>query len=275
MFNLEDFKDNLILEKVEKLNKHLSKNKNEKISKIIRKLENLLDDQKYTVPITYILSILAENKIDLITERLIQKIEVFLHSEEVKLKINSIIIIGFAMLANSKYIEKYSQKFVKLLKDKSVDIRNNVHYFLQELIKKHPILVNSDLEIILESLLTENKRDNIISLLNFLDSCEDLEFDQLYNFRNISKTLIASFEDKKSSKIYIRLIELIKKFFPLLNEIELETQESKSLKKLLENHFLMKKHNFTAISKNKDLNLKGYLKEFGKSNLKEKKSISI
>ena len=80
MFNLEDFKDNLILEKVEKLNKHLSKNKNEKISKIIRELENLLDDQKYTVPITYILSILAENKIDLITERLIQKIDVFLHS---------------------------------------------------------------------------------------------------------------------------------------------------------------------------------------------------
>jgi len=271
MFNLEDFKDNLILEKVEKLNKHLSKNKIEKISKIIRELENILDDQKYTVPSTYILSILAENKRDLITETLIQKIEVFLHSEDPKLKINSIIIIGFAMLANSKYIDNYSQEFVKFLKDKSEDVRNNVHYFLQELIKKHPNLLNSEIDIILESLLTENKMENIISLLNFLDSCEDLEFDQLYNFRNISKTLIASFEDKKSSKIYIRLIELLKKFFPLLNETDLETQKSKSIINLLENHFLMKKHNFTAINKNSDLNLKGYLKEFGKSNLKDKK----
>ncbi|NVM35469.1 MAG: hypothetical protein HWN81_07725 [Candidatus Lokiarchaeota archaeon] len=271
MFNLEDFKDSLILEKVDKLNNHLSKNKIEKISKIIRELENLLDEQKCTVPITYILSILAENKIDLITERLIQKIEVFLHSEDVKLRINSIIIIGFAMLANSKYIEKYSQKFVKFLKDKSEDTRNNAHYFLQELIKKHPILVNSDLEIILESLLTEKKKDNIISLLNFLESFEDLEFDLLYDFRNIAKSLIASFEDKKSSKIYIKLVELLKKNFPLLSEIDLETQESKSIIKLLENQFLMKKHNFSLISKNSDLNLKEYLKKFAKSNLKEKK----
>ena len=271
MFNLEDFKDNLILEKVEKLNKHLSKNKIEKISKIIRELENILDDQKYTVPSTYILSILAENKRDLITESLIQKIEVFLHSEDPKLKINSIIIIGFAMLANSKYINNYSQEFVKFLKDKSEDIRNNVHYFLQELIKKHPIQLNLEIDIILESLLTENKKENIISLLNFLDSCEDLEFDDLYAFKNILKTLIASFEDKKSSKIYIRLIELLKKFFPLLNETDLETQKSKSIINLLENHFLMKKHNFTAINKNLDLNLKAYLKEFGKSNLKDKK----
>ena len=65
MFNLDDFKDSLILEKVEKLDKHLSKNKIQKISKIINELENLLEDQNYTVPITYILSILAENKIDL------------------------------------------------------------------------------------------------------------------------------------------------------------------------------------------------------------------
>ncbi len=271
MFNLEDFKDSIILEKVEKLNKHLNKKKIDKISKIINELENLLDDQKYTLPITYILSILAENKIDLIVETLLQKIEVFLHSEDTKLKINSLIIIGFAMLANSKYLDKYSHEFIIFLKDKSEDTRNNVHYFLQELFKKYPHLVKSNIEIILESLLTESKEENLLSILNFLDSCEDLEFDQLYNFRNISKSLITSFEDKKPLKIYIKLIELLKKFYPLLKDIDLENQESKNIKKLLENLFLMKKHNFTLISKNSGLSLKKYIKRFVKSHIKDKK----
>ncbi|GAG55801.1 unnamed protein product, partial [marine sediment metagenome] len=200
-----------------------------------------------------------------------QKIENFLQSEDVKLKINSIIIIGFSMLANSKYVERYSHEFVKFLKDKSEDVRNNVHYFLQELIKINPNLLNPDLEIILESLLTEKKTDNIISLLNFLDSCADLDFDHLFYFRDISKSLISSFEDKKSSKIFIRLIELLKKFFPLLNEIGLENLESKGVITLIENLFLMKKHNFSLIRKKLDVDLKEYLKNFAKSNLKEKK----
>ena len=271
MLNLEDFKDSLILEKVDKLNKLLSKNKIDKISKLINEFKFLLDEKKYNVPITYILSILAENRIELISEGLIQKIENFLQSEDVKLKINSIIIIGFAMLANSKYVERYSHEFVKFLKDKSEDVRNNVHYFLQELIKINPNLLNPDLEIILESLLTENKTDNIISLLNFLDSCVDLDFDHLFYFRDISKSLISSFEDKKSSKIFIRLIELLKKFFPLLNEIGLENLESKGVITLIENLFLMKKHNFSLIRKKLDVDLKEYLKNFAKSNLKEKK----
>ena len=271
MLNLEDFKDSLILEKVDKLNKLLSKNKIDKISKLINEFRFLLDEKKYNIPITYILSILAENRIELISEGLIQKIENFLQSEDVKLKINSIIIIGFAMLANSKYVESYSHEFVKFLKDKSEDVRNNVHYFLQELIKINPNLLNPDLEIILESLLTEKKTDNIISLLNFLDSCVDLDFDHLFYFRDISKSLISSFEDKKSSKIFIRLIELLKKFFPLLNEIGLENLESKGVITLIENLFLMKKHNFSLIRKKLDVDLKEYLKNFAKSNLKEKK----
>ncbi len=271
MLNLEDFKDSLILEKVDKLNKLLSKNKIDKISKTINEFKFLLDEKKYNVPITYILSILAENRIELISEGLIQKIENFLQSEDVKLKINSIIIIGFSMLANSKYVERYSHEFVKFLKDKSEDVRNNVHYFLQELIKINPNLLNPDLEIILESLLTEKKTDNIISLLNFLDSCADLDFDHLFYFRDISKSLISSFEDKKSSKIFIRLIELLKKFFPLLNEIGLENLESKGVITLIENLFLMKKHNFSLIRKKLDVDLKEYLKNFAKSNLKEKK----
>ncbi len=271
MFNLQDFKDNLILDKVEKLNKHLNKNKVQKISKVMNELETLLEDNNYSIPITYIMSILAENKIEIIPESLIQKIEVFLHSEKKKLKINSIIVIGFAMLANSKYFDNYFHEFIKFLQDKSEDTRNNVHFFLQELFKKNPNLVNSNLDIILKSLLTESKYENILSLLNFLDFCNDLEFDQLYNFRFISESLITSFEDKKTSKIYIKLIELLKKFFPLYKDIDLENHETKDIKKLLNNYFLMKKHNFTSISKELGISIKEYVKKISKSPIKEKK----
>lgn len=271
MFNLEEFKDRVILEKVEKLNVYLSKNKVDKITKILDEFQNLLDQQKYIVPITYILSILAENRFDLISEGLLKQSEGFLRSQNVKLKINSIIIIGFAMLTNSKYIDYYSQEFIKLLLEDSEDIRNNIHYFLLKLVEIKPDLANTNIDIIFKSLIKEKNKDNIISILNFLEYCDYLEFDHLYNFRDISKSLITLFEDKKTSKIYNKSIKLIKKFFPHLKEQDLESLDAKSIINLLNNQFLMKRHNFTRLSKNKDLKLKDYLKTFAKSNLKDKK----
>ncbi len=270
MFNLEEFEDSVIFEKVDKLNKYLSKNKTDKILKIITELEDLLE-QENNVVITYILSILAENKIELISEELLQKIEVFLHSENIKLKSNSLIVIGFAMLANSNYMEKYSQEFVKFLLDEFEDIRNNIHYFLLKLVEIKPELAKKNIDIILKSLNIERKTDNIISLLNLLEKCEDFEFDHLYTFRNISNSLITLLEEKKTSKIFNKLISLIKKLYPQLSKFDLENQEAKKIVNLLENQFLMKKTNYTEISKNTDLKLKEYLKNFAKSKLKDEK----
>ena len=270
MFNLEEFEDSVIFEKVDKLNKYLSKNKTDKILKIITELEDLLE-QENNVVITYILSILAENKIELISEELLQKIEVFLHSENIKLKSNSLIVIGFAMLANSNYMEKYSQEFIKFLLDEFEDIRNNIHYFLLKLVEIKPELAKKNIDIILKSLNIERKTDNIISLLNLLEKCEDFEFDHLYTFRNISNSLITLLEEKETSKIFNKLISLIKKLYPQLSKFDLENQEAKKIVNLLENQFLMKKTNYTEISKNTDLKLKEYLKTFAKSKLKDEK----
>ncbi|MFX0022801.1 MAG: hypothetical protein ACFE9S_10765, partial [Candidatus Hermodarchaeota archaeon] len=84
MFNLEEFENELILDKVDKLNKYLNKNKLDKVSKILVEFLSLLDQQDYVVPITYIISILAENKITLLSKELIKKIELYLHSENPK-----------------------------------------------------------------------------------------------------------------------------------------------------------------------------------------------
>ncbi|MFW9819351.1 MAG: hypothetical protein ACFFE5_07050, partial [Candidatus Thorarchaeota archaeon] len=67
MFNLEEFDNELVLKKVDKLNKYLNKNKIDKVSKILEEFLSLMDHQDYIVPITYILSILAENRITLVS----------------------------------------------------------------------------------------------------------------------------------------------------------------------------------------------------------------
>ena len=61
MFNLEEFEqDQVIYPLIEKLNKLLDKNKTEKIEKVIKKLEELLENQEHAISITYILSILCQ-----------------------------------------------------------------------------------------------------------------------------------------------------------------------------------------------------------------------
>ncbi|MFW9827300.1 MAG: hypothetical protein ACFFEY_06915 [Candidatus Thorarchaeota archaeon] len=271
MFNLEKFENSPILEKVDKLNKFLSKNKIDKIAKILNELQNLLGQENLGVPITYILSILAEKKIEVISEGLLEKIADYLNSENINIKINSLSIIGFAMLANSRYIDKYFNIFIKYLLDESEDIRNNVYFFLQELVEQNPNLVNLNINLILDGFKIERRDDNILSLLKLIDKCETLEFDHLYKFRYIISSLISAFHDKRTSQIFIKLIQIIKKVFPNLIEEDLENLAAKSIINLVENQFLMKKHNFTFINKNKGIRLKDFLKNFAKSPFKDEK----
>ena len=173
MFNIEDFEDYpTLIPKIIKINKLIDKDKTGKISRIIDELESLLEDQDLLLQITYILSVIAEYDIDLITERLIQKIEKFLLSDDDKLKINSIIIIGFFITSNPKFIEKFYETFINFIVDNSNDVRDNAHYFLQEFIKEEPKSICKFRNIILQALEMEEKnKENIASLLNFLNQC--------------------------------------------------------------------------------------------------------
>ena len=272
MFNLEEFENNNLIFIVDRLNKYLEKNKITKVSKIINELEELLINQEsLAIPITYILSILAEKNFELISESLIEQVGSFLHSDNSKLKINSIILIGFAIMAKSKYYNKYSLEFIQFLLDESKDVRDNIHYFLLQLVKKDKEIVISNKDLFIESLLVEKSYDNIISLLQLLSYCIELNFDQLYKFRKASKSLIKSHFHEKNSEIFVELLNLIKKFNPFLKEYDLENQKLNELIKLLDNQFLMKKINFTAISKDNEITLRDYMNIFKKSSLKDKK----
>ncbi|MHA2281360.1 MAG: hypothetical protein ACXAC5_10945 [Promethearchaeota archaeon] len=273
MFNLKEFQSNLVLEPiVDKLNKFLTKNKTQKIIQLVEELEDLLDQPEQNVPVTYILSILAEYNISFISQDIIQRIEPFLKSDNIKLKVNSIIILGFFLIAKPKLIKDYFQVIGKMLTDDSKDIRDNVHFFLMELVKGNPNLANSIKNVILKSLSLENSKENIMSLLYILGLSKNLNFDELFLFRGILKSLISTFHDVKNSELSAQLLLLIKRFFPSLTEHNLETLEIESLFDLLDKQFIMKKSNFTEISKNTDTTLKEYLKGINKSIDRENKT---
>jgi hypothetical protein len=272
MFDLREFEDNLELKPiVDKLNKLLTKNKEQKLAKIIEELIFLLDQPEQRVPITYILSILAENKINLISERTLEAVESFLDSDEEKLRLNSVLILGFVMLEGNNFGNTHFHTLSTFLNDSSEDIRSNTHYFLGEKLKKNLELINQIKDIVLDSLSMERNLDNIISLLTFLEYCDELNFDQLYRLREISMTLISLYFSDKKSEISSILLSLISRFFLELKESNLTSLKSKDLLALLEAQFIMKKSEFIKSSESTDKPINNYLKKLKKSELKEKK----
>ena len=272
MFKIEDFDEYPILKPtIIKINKFLDKGKITKVSKLIDELEKLLDDEDLAVPITYVLSMIAEDNAELIEKTLIQKIENFLKSDNSKLRLNSIIILGFFLNTNFNYIEKFYPLFVNLVIDDSGDIRDNAHYFLQEFANRDPKLICHYTNLILKALsIDEKNKNNIISLLNYLYNCDILSFKQLFKFREVSKSLMNKYFEDRRSEIIPNLMINIKKFFPAMKDINLEKTKFNELEKLLDAIFLMRKTNFTEISKkDKNIQLKDFIQKFKSSPLRE------
>ncbi|MBY8990577.1 MAG: hypothetical protein KGD58_07475 [Candidatus Lokiarchaeota archaeon] len=272
MFNLKEFQNDSVLEPlVDKLNKILSKNKTQKVIKVIEELEILLNQPENVVATTYILSILVEHDSKLITEGIIQKTETLLNSDNPKLRVNSILIIGFKLLTSPDLVNTYFKVLAKYLIDNSVDVRDNVHFFLHELVKVNPNLVEDIKDSIINSLSIEKNKENQLSLFNLLSFCKELDFNQSFELREISKSLISSYSDDTNSEITPLLFKIITQFFPKMKEIKIEILSIDELLELLDSQFLMKRHNFTQILKKSNITLKDYLKEIEKSDLNDKK----
>ncbi|MGQ4875474.1 MAG: hypothetical protein ACP6IY_15515 [Promethearchaeia archaeon] len=272
MLNVEDFSDNYTLQNlVIKFNKFIDKGKTNKINKILEQFEDLLEDEDSVVPVSYIFSILAENRIDLISEDLIKKLEPYLDSDNLKLKINTIIIFGFYILKYPEKIRKYAPKFFKyLLYEKNGDIRDNAYFFIQEFVEINPKLINLFKKMILKTLKIENNPENLLILLNLIRKIKTLDFKQLYFFRENIKNLLDHFNYESNPELFKLLIDLIKKFFPSLEDIDLLEKDAEEIKNLLDNQFIMKKYNFTKLAKAKRVNIKDLIEKFKKTRLKNK-----
>ncbi|MFX1355631.1 MAG: hypothetical protein ACFFGP_16875, partial [Promethearchaeota archaeon] len=268
MFNLEDFKDNQVLESVVgKLNKYLNKNKDEKINKIINDLKILLEEEDNQILITYIFSVLAENNFKYISDDLLEKVQEFLNSPE--LKLNSLIILGFGMIYNSIYLEKYLCFFIQALTEKNSDIRSNVHYFLQEIVKVNPQILCTYKENILNALLIEESNANLYSLLDFLSNCENFYFSDIFWFKEIIKRISLNLRGKCEAILYNKLFELCRKFFDPLKDVNYEKEDLNKLYELIDSIVILKKYNLTGLRKQSNIRLKTLIDKIRRSRFKD------
>jgi len=270
MFDSEDFREyESVLPLVDKLNRYLKKEKHDKVLKIINDLYDLLNNEKLAIPITYIFSVLAEDDIELIKAKTIQKIEDFLMSEDEKLQLNSIIIIGFYMLKNQKRIESFLPKFIELLEVKSNEVLENVYFFLLNILEIKPKIFCSYKNGILQHLKYEKNEKNQLSLLKFIEPCSDFGFDELYEFKYIASQLFSQYKEKNELLIYSTLISILSSLFPSFKDGDFEEIDYESLINEINNLFIMKKYNLTKISKEENINLKEFINRRKKSPLNE------
>ena len=219
MFNSEEFRDYItIIPLVEKLNKYFKKNKLDKIPQIIEDLNSLLQDENVAIPVTYIFSILVERDPSLIPFEIIKNLEPYLDSEEKKLQLNTIIIIGFHLIKNSDKIKSYISKFIQILKQDSEEVLENTYYFLQKFIEPNRNLLCPYKNVLLDYLKSERNEKNQLSLLEFIEPCSNFDFDELYAFREVALHLISQYQNKVDSKIVSTLKRKISQLFPKFQE---------------------------------------------------------
>jgi hypothetical protein len=175
------------------------------------------------------------------------------------------------MLGNQKYVDKYFRNFVTNLDNENKDIRDNVHYFLQEIVNKKPTLICSYKKDLINALTIEEDKENLVSIINFLEKCTDFDFENLFDFRTVSKSLLTKFYSKEHSGVYSKLLALIITIFPSLKEIDVESLELKELLNELDKLFLMKKYNLTELSDRTGITLEKFIKIKKRTNRKDHK----
>ncbi|HEY0087621.1 MAG TPA: hypothetical protein VGB37_02190, partial [Candidatus Lokiarchaeia archaeon] len=240
---------------VEQINKLYSKNKIEKISKLIDELESLIDDPDLILPTSYVLSVIAEENVELIKKELITKLEKLLKSNNFKIQTNIISILGFFVLANSNFIQEYFPSFIELIDVEDQDLRDNLHYFIQDFLKNNANLFNFYIYKILNALLIENNQENVVLLLKYLDfiKLEATTFNDLYQLRNILKLLIQNYSKDKTTDLFLIIIKILSKFYPSLQDINFQSLTVAEINNLLDNTFLMKKSIFKGFNELKDI----------------------
>ncbi len=271
MINIEDFQGNAILAQfIEKLNKFYAKDKKAKVEKLLAEnIEPLLEEEELVVPVTYLLSIIAEKDIESISERILNKVKPFFSSENEKLKTNSILIVGFKMLADPNYKKELVPEFLSLLIDESEDIRHNAHYFIGELIDSEPMLACPHKDIIINALKIEKNEENIQSLLKSITSCENFNFKQHYELRSILRKLALEYNDENSSEIFSILSGTIQNIFPVLKVDLPKDRNDGDIVKMLDNLFIMKRHDFSKIQNKNNISPKEFWQKIKENALRE------
>lgn len=257
MFKITSFKEyGLIIPLVEELNAFFTSGRSKLLNKVYSKLLRLRLEEGYSVPLSYIFSILAENKSITLPDNVISHCIEWLTSSNDSVKVNSIAIIGLYLEQDKIDCDKVKDiypLFFDLLLDESNDVRNNTIYFLLRL--KDKIKFKEYYEKIIQSLRKETLEYNITTLLEFLSYCKEpnLDIPQILDLRTLFSRLIKSYEKSDYSGIWNSLLQCIDLFFPFPEDIGSLDVTVREVVEHLQNYFVM-----TRISYSKPDNILEY-----------------
>ncbi len=262
MFETDDFEQySNLYPIVKKLEKNLLKGNESKVLKQINVLEKLLKEERDLVPITYILSIIAERYPKFITNSLIKDLIPLLEKKEEKIRINVILILGFHILHDQKHLKENFSILLKHLEDPSEDVRINVHYFLTEILDKTEELELLQEDLLINSLLMEKNEENTKSLLTYLSRLPRLKFENLLKLRNLLIGLISRQAKDIVSPLSLLILTLINKFYRTRKNLNFENMTKEDLINYLKNHFIMTRLEF-GTKRGDNGNFKDFLAQF-------------
>ncbi|MBD3340473.1 MAG: hypothetical protein GF353_15265 [Candidatus Lokiarchaeota archaeon] len=246
MFDEQEFQEYpSIIGTIKKLNKFFEKQKLSKLGKKIHELLSLIEDPKLAIPITYVLSIIAEKETKLISQEIIEEIKPFLKSSNKKIKLNSIIILGFYLLSNLEYLEDYISLFFNFLLEDSDDVKDNAYYFLQLFIRDYDKPLNKYVDNLLLTISKEmNNINNLIPLLRFLSKCSDLTFNQHFKLKKLLIDIIKIHYKNEDSSLLEEINNVKKRFFPTLEKLKYDQFSCEDVINLFDNYFIMKNYEF-------------------------------
>lgn len=268
MINLDDFeKYSSIKPLIDKINKYHLKNKRDKVQKLLDDLFELVDLDSNLIPITYILSIIAEKDVSLISDSIMSGVIGLLDNKDIRVKLNSLSIVGFRMVENPEFEDAHLFQFIKFLNDKDRDIRENVYFFLQKLKDaKNRSLCKYKNEFI-SALRNEKDDENIFSLITILTQCSEFTFPEQVDLRNLIKVLYSRYFDAENERVLSALISLAKTCFPDFNaNEEFNSYDLKEKQNYFDALFIMKKFVYNFDESNKIREKKKKIKDLSDHN---------
>jgi len=255
--NPNDFIDKNLIKTINKLNKYIDKDKKEKIKEIIEELEQFTKVDHLNIQALYILSIIAEKFPQLFNRNNIESIKENLDSNNVKAKINTLIIIGFYLRENLKKEKVLVKKFLDYLKEDNKEIVENILFFLNYFAENEPDIIENNSDLIFDLLHKEKDINKINIFLEIIDTFKLRNLSVILRVRETLKYLIQTYNNEHILK---RAIEILSKFIPEVKNIEYSKEKKNDLLERITNKILLKRHNLIV----KNGNLKKIINDFKK-----------
>lgn len=246
MFRVSDFaKYQPVVIFIEALNSIFENSNFEKLPELLARLCQLSDLEQYQIPMSYVFGVIAEQDITLLSDDVIERCAEWLQSSNVSVVLNASVVIGLYLSRMIQIPEKYNNllsTFTTLLSHESVDIKDNILLFLEQIAESKDI--SPFFDTLLGATQGEQSENNISSLLGLLYHCNGIEFAQHRKMRALLLTLL-----RKRLHIYSGISQvfrkIIEKFFPLLAECDFQAIEVKELIEKLRNYMILHKAVYT------------------------------